>query len=62
MLVFALTVAILLLLSGMDLVWELLTASRVSTEGHGLRLPFPREALHERCAPRNSELGLPGTT
>ena len=62
MFVFALTGAVLLLLSTMNLVWELLTASRVGTEGHGLRLPFPREALHERCAPRSSELGSAGVT
>jgi hypothetical protein len=62
MFVFALTGAVFLLLSTMNLVWELLTASRVGTEGHGLRLSFPREALHERCAPRSSELGSAGTT
>ena len=62
MFVFALAVAILLLLSGMNLVWELLTASRVGTNGHGLRLPFPREALHDLCAPRSSEFTSPGRT
>ena len=60
MLIFALTVAVLLLLPSMNLVWKLLSAAWVGTDSH--RLPFPREALHDRCAPRSSLLGSPGVT